>query len=257
MTTLTLLMKIRENNQLKQIRKDLKTNLGGLKVKWKILGTALGGWVQVSLSGEDEGIATNYMNQKIGLCPSSLDAVKKISPLKGFIHKIGSSSKKLSLDVGIFQPEIVPAIIPLTNLQRELAEGRNVTLGTIADLFGFCEGLPVKIKVDSLDENKTHINASLSSEQINTYQVWRESLLQRLLVVHSSLQEIEIVLKHSKLYRDVIDIESLGFFAHALTCKLGTDAAGVIPKIGKKLKNARFSVFNPLLLKNFLKKQSI
>ena len=254
MTTLTLLTKIKDNNQLKQIHKDLKTHLGGLKVKWKILGKVFGGWVQISLLGEDEGIAANYLIQKIGLCPISLDAVKKNSTLKGYIHNIGRDSKRLSLDVGVFQPKIVPAIIPLINLQKELAEGRRATLRTIVDLFGFCEGLPVEIKVDSLDENKTNINASLSSEQINIYHVWQESLLQRLLVVHSSLQEIEMVLKHSKLYRDVIDVESLSFFAHALTCKLGTDAAGLIPKIGKNLKNARFSLFNPMLLRNFLSK---
>jgi hypothetical protein len=40
---------------------------------------------------------------------------------------------------------------------------------------------------------------------------------------------------------------------HALTCKLGTDAAGLIPKIGRNLKNAKFAVFNPKSLRAFLK----
>jgi hypothetical protein len=42
-----------------------------------------------------------------------------------------------------------------------------------------------------------------------------------------------------------IDIEPLGILEHVLTCKLGTDAIGLIPKIGKKLKKTKFVVFNP------------
>ena len=254
MTILTLLTKINDNRQLKQVRKNLNTQLNGLKVSLKILGTVAGGWVQVSLSGEDEGIAMNYLIREIGLCPSTLERMKKFSTLNGYIHDIRRDGSGLSIDVGIFQPKIIHAVVPLTNLQTELVEGRNVALRRIADLFGFCEGLPVKVKLDGFDENETRINAWLSSEQISKYQVWRESLLQRILVVYSSFQEIETTLKHSELNRDIIDVEPLGFFAHALTCKLGTDAAGLIPKIGRKLKNARFAVFHPVILMNFLKK---
>jgi len=38
-----------------------------------------------------------------------------------------------------------------------------------------------------------------------------------------------------------------------LTCKLGTDAAGLIPKIGRNLKKAKFAVFNPKTLRAVLK----
>jgi len=34
-------------------------------------------------------------------------------------------------------------------------------------------------------------------------------------------------------------------FEHAVLCKLGTDAAGLIPRMGKNLRKAVFSVFNP------------
>jgi hypothetical protein len=61
-----------------------------------------------------------------------------------------------------------------------------------------------------------------------------------------------MTLEHAKLDRDVIDVESLGLLEHALTCKLGTDAAGLIPKIGRILKNAKFAVFNPKRLTNLL-----
>jgi hypothetical protein len=48
----------------------------------------------------------------------------------------------------------------------------------------------------------------------------------------------------------------MGMFEHALTCKLGTDAAGLISKIGRKLRNARFTVFNPRKIRKFLEPNS-
>ncbi len=233
MTTLTLLTKIKDDSQLKQIGEALKVPLEELEVEVKMLGTAAGGWVQVELSGEDEEIATNYLIQKVHLCPSSLDNVKKFSTLKGYIQKIGKN--ELTVDVGVFQPEIVHATVPLLHLQDKLVDGRKIALKKIAELFGFFEGLPLNLKVKEVDGEESRIDAELASKQIRQYAVWRESLLDRLLVMGASLIKVEETIKHAKLYRDVIDVEPLGLFEHALTCKLGTDAAGLIPKVGRNL----------------------
>ena len=250
MTALTLLTKIGDDSQLKQIGEALKAPLEELEVKVKMLGTATGGWVQVELSGEDEEIATNYLIQKVRLCPSSLENVKKFSTLKGYIQKIGKT--ELTVDVGVFQPEIVHATVPLRHLQDELVDGRKIALKKIAELFGLCEGLPVSVEVVGLNEEESRIDAELSSGQIRQYIVWRESLLDRLLVLGSSLNEVKAAIEQAKLRRDVIDVEPLGFLEHALTCKLGTDAAGLVPQLGRMLKNARFSVFNAKTVMNFL-----
>jgi hypothetical protein len=252
MTTLTLLKKIDNDNQLKQLDKALKLPLNGLEVEIKILGTVSNGWVQIALSGEDEGIATNYVIKELGLCPSSFENVRKISTLKGYIKNIGKTGAELSVDVGVFEPKIVHATIALLRLQAQLVDGRKIALRKIAELFGFCEGLPLNIKINGLNEEKSHIDAELSSKQIRKYAVWRESLLDRLLVFGPSLHDIKTTIEHAKLDRDVIDVEPLGLFEHALTCKLGTAAAGLIPKIGRNLKNARFDVFNPKVLRDFL-----
>jgi hypothetical protein len=252
MTALTLLTKIDDDKQLKQVAKALQVPLNGLEVEIKVLGAVAGGWVQVSLSGEDEGIATNYLIKEVGLCPSSLKNVKKFSTLKGYIQNIGKNGGELSVDVAVFQPKIVHATVSLRHLQAELVDGRELALRKIAELFGFCEGLPVNVKVKDFDEEESRIDAELSSKQIRRYAVWRESLLDRLLVLGPAFHEVEATIERARLDRDVIDVEPLGLFEHALTCKLGTDAAGLIPKIGRNLKSARFAVFNPKTLRHFL-----
>ena len=253
MTTLTVLAKINNDYQLKQIDKALKLAFEGLEVEAKILGTVADRWVQIALAGEDERIATNYVIKEIGICPSNFGNVKKLSTLNGYISTLKKNGEKLSVDVGVFEPKSVHAIIPLQRLQAQLVDGRKIALGKIAELFGFCKDLPVSVKVSCLNEEESRMEAELSTGQVERYQVWRESLLDRLLVLGSPLHEINMTLKHARLDRDVIDVETLGLLEHALTCKLGTDAAGLIPKIGRNLKNVKFAVFNPKRLREFLK----
>jgi hypothetical protein len=253
MTVLTLLTKINHNFQLKQVDKALMPMLKGLEVDAEILGTVADGWVQIDLAGEDEGVATNYLIKEVGLCPSSFESVKKFSKLKGYVKNIAKSGSELSVDVGVFQPKIVCATVALRRLRGQLVDGREIALGRLAALFGLCEGLPLTVKVTDLNEKESRINAELSSKQVGRYANWRESLLDRLMVLGSSLHEIKIALQHAKLERDIIDVEPLGLLEHALTCKLGTDATGLIPKIGRNLKNAKFAVFNPKTLRTFLK----
>jgi hypothetical protein len=252
MTTLTLLTRINSDRQLKQISKTLKLAFEGLDVEAKILGTAADRWVQLALAGEDEGIATSYILKEIGVCPASVENIDKFSVRKGFITNLEQSKEEMLVDVGVFKPEVVQATVPLRHLQAYLVDGRKVALKRIAELFGFCEDLPINVKVVRLNKEEMRVEAELSEKQKSVYDNWRESLLDRLIVLGPALYEIKRALNQAKLDRDVISVEPLGVFEHALTCKLGTDATGLIPKIGRTLKNAKFAVFNPKRLRQFL-----
>jgi len=48
----------------------LKVLLSGLKVKTKILRADSLGFVQISISGEDENVAVRYLDDNIGVCPT-------------------------------------------------------------------------------------------------------------------------------------------------------------------------------------------
>ena len=103
-----------------------------------------------------------------------------------------------------------------------------------------------------MNEEESRIEVELAMSQVERYEVWRDSLLDRLLVVGSSLYEVKMALEHARFERDVISVEPLGMFEHALVCKLGTDAAGLIRQLGRNLRNAKFTVFNPKRLRQFL-----
>lgn len=243
MTVLTLLAKAYGANQLQQIDEALKRTFEGIAVEAKILGTIADGWVQIEVTGEDEKIATNYLIKEIGVCPRTLGNMKKFSTQKGYISNF-VDGKELLVDIGVFEPTAIHAAIPLQSLQMQLVGGRQVDLGKIGELFGFCKGLPIHVKVIQLSEEGNYIEAELASKQVSNYALWRESLLDRLFVLGVSFNEVKTALAHAKLYRDVINVGSLGLLEHVLTCKLGTDAAGLIPSIGRNLKQASFAVFD-------------
>jgi hypothetical protein len=252
MPTVTLLIKVYNSFQQKLIEKFLKSMLKGLKVKIEIRGVTSRRWVQTTVSGEDETVALHYLEDEIGLCPTRLERLRKFSTIKGRITSLYKSRIELRVDIGVFSPDIVDATILLQHLQGQLVDGRKTSLKKLAELFGFCENLPVSVKIHNVDEENRRIETMLSERQLIRYKGWAESLLDRLIVSGASFNEVMLALKKTRCNRDIVNIETLGFFEHAIVCKLGTDAVGLIPKMGKNLRNASFSTFSPRKIMEFL-----
>jgi hypothetical protein len=209
-------------------------------VEVKVLGNSVNKWVQVSVIGEDETVAASYIKKEIGTCPVSLDTVEKDSVLKGYVSKIDPD--KLVVDVGVFEPKVTQATVPLTALQRHLSGGKEDTLQKIAQAYAISEGVPLSVKVISKEDGT--LQAELSPEQIEKFQSWQQSLLDRLIILRASKDLVTSVLERTRLDRDVIDVETLGLFEYALTCKLGTDATGLIPRVGRYMRNTVLVVFS-------------
>jgi hypothetical protein len=245
MTQQTLLTRACHAMQLKQIERLLKLNLEGLDVNVKVEGVVAGRWVKISLSGEDEAIATNYVRREFGVCPESLANVKRFTTVKSYLSNPAKNRDALHVDIGVFQPETVYATVPLRHLQAALSDGRKFALKKIVELFGFCEDLPLSLKIIEVKTAEEQVEAEFATEQLGKFTSWRESLLDRLIVLGSPLHEVKKTLSYTGLSRDVIGIEALGMFEHALTCKLGTDAVGLISQLGRNLRSARCTVFSP------------
>jgi hypothetical protein len=245
MPTVTLFAKAYNNRRLDNFDKNLKLTLEGLRVEAKTCGATARGWIQISISGEDEKVALRYLEDRIGLCPANLENINRFSTIKGRIASLEKSRSELRLDMGVSSPNIYDAVIPLARLQAQLVDGRTVPLEKIVELFGFCENLPFTVKIDGIDKEKNLIEAEVAERQRRQYVEWTESLLDRLLVLGASLSGIKLAVEKAGFDRDVINVEPLGGFEYAVVCKLGTDAVGLIPKIGRNLRNARLAVFSP------------
>ncbi len=239
MTNLILLVKAYTNGHLEEIDTLLQNQFKDLGVKLKLDITA-NKWVNAWISGEDETVVTNYIKKQIGLCPVMINAVEEGAFLKGYISKI--EENRLKVDIGIIEPKIIHAILPLTVLENQLTKSKEEPSKKIFENYGIVEGLPISVKVTS--KNSDSLNCELSPEQVNKFQAWQQSLLDRLIILRASKEFVSSVLEKTRLDRDVIGIEELGMFEYALTCKLGTDARGLIPRVGRYMRKSVFVVFN-------------
>jgi hypothetical protein len=255
MPIVTLLTKAHNNLQLSHVDKFLKSKFEGLRIMTNVVGTTPSGWIQLTVSGEDEKVALHYLDDQIGLCPTSLEHVERFLVTKGYLTLESQSKYDLYVDIGVFSPDIVHARIPLQHLQAQLVDGRKIALRKLSELFGFCENLLLTVKISNIDSDESRVEAVLSEKQLIQYGNWMNSLLDRLIIIGSSEHEIEWAVKKAGLDRDVVGVQSLAFFEHAVVCKLGTDAVGLIPKIGKTLRNATFTIFDPRKIIEFLETQ--
>jgi hypothetical protein len=256
-TTLTLFAKVHKERHLKQIETILDELFEGLDAKYEIINTSEMRWVQIEVTGKDEVVASNYIAKNIGLVPVNIGKARKFADHMGLIESHQSNENEILVDIGVFQPKIFYGKISLGSLQKQLVGGVEVGMPKIVELFALGKNMPVGFKVNIINDQDDEIDGELSAAQVRKFRVWRDSLLDRLIIVGASLTEVRRALEQAIAYKDVIDIETLGILEHALICKLGTDAVGLIPRIGKILRSANLDVFSPRKIASFLGTETI
>jgi len=218
----------------------------GLRVELKVVGKTDSGWIQVEVSGEDETVALHYLDREVGLAPCSTERLKKLSTVRGRVISPGENENKLRVDIGVFSPQICDAVVPVKSLQAQLADGKELSLQQIAELFCLYENLPLKVKiVGSIKAGKKCVEAELSEVQLSRVKRWIRSSLDRLLVLGALFSDVEYAVYASKHALDVVRVESLGLLEHVVVCKLGTRAVGLMPRLGRLLPQAALAPFCP------------
>lgn len=236
MPTLTLLEKVYGPFRPEGFEPTLASLCKGLRVELRVVGSTDRGWIQIEVCGEDEAVASRYLDREIGLAPVFLHNLKRFSTIRGKVVFSGESDDNLYVDIGIFIPQTCDASVQLQTLQTQLADGKKLSLQRLTELFCLHTNLPLRVKViREPGLPRKYIEAELSESQLSQMTGWIRSSLDRLIVLGAPLLAVERAVKASRHSRDIIRIEPLGLLEHAILCKLGTDAAGLIPKLGPLL----------------------
>ena len=219
----------------------------GLKVLLDFAGTAGRGWVQIDVSGEDETAALSFLEREIGFVPVCFSKVSKFSVFRGRVVFSGKSESELYVDLGVFYPDFCDGVLSVQRLRAQLADGKDFPLQKLVDLFCLYDNFPLEVKVlqDLGEEQEKTVEAILSEEQVSLFSNWVRSRFDRLIVLGSTFSEVERTVKLSRHYRDIIRVESLGTLEQVIFCKLGTDAVGLIPKLGRFLPDTVLVPFSP------------
>ena len=256
MTAITLLEKGYGSFSLPNLETMLSSVCEDLQVKIKVQGKTTRDWIRIEVTGEDESVALRLLDREIGLAPTSTESVGRFSAVRGKVIDSVRSTTELRIDVGVFAPKVCDAVIPCQRLQAQLADGENLSLQRLIKLFCLYDFTTLHIKiVADLNVEEGLWEAELSETQLYRFSDWLGSNLDRLIVLGARQREVEASVERSRHSRDVLRIETLGLFEHAILCKLGTDGVGLMPKLGPYLRHAYFAPFSPRKIKEEIKRE--
>ena len=192
------------------------------------------------------------------MAPNSGEKVGHLSGVRGRVLDTARSKAELHVDIGVFKPEFHVAVIPLWRLRSQLVDGRDLSLNQIAELFCLCDFVPLNIKVlASSEREQGWWEAEFSELQLSKFTGWLTSSLDRLIVLGAARVEVDETVVRAHHFRDVLRVENLGALEHAVLCKLGTDAVGLVPKLGPRLAAASLVPFSPRRIRQVIARPSL
>jgi hypothetical protein len=246
MPTVTVLEKLYGSGSPETFERLYSGLVTGLNVQLSFAGTTDRGWIQLEVSGEDETAALSLLDREIGLAPVSLDNLKRFSVMQGKVVFSSKSEKELYVDLGIFSPKTSDAVVSGKRLCAQLADGKEVPLQQLVEVFCLYDNMPLEVKIiQGVEGANKNLEAGLSEAQFSLFSRWVRCRFDRLIILGSLFYDVERAVKLSRHSRDIIKTESLGVLEQVVLCKLGTDAVGLIPKLGRYLKSAVLVPFSP------------
>lgn len=242
MQEVVLLQKIYKVS-IEEAEKFLKKILGDLDCSLTGLSAVENGWLRVQVSGRDERVVVRLLKKECGLAPISVANVEHFSTFRGRVIFSGRSRTEAFVDVGAFSPNPVYAKIPLRTLQGQLVDGRKLALQRIEEMFVLLDNLPLEVRVVRVDVET--LAAELTERQVGIFGRWVDERFDRLIVLGVPIGGVMRAVERARLEGDVLGVESLGLLEHVIVCKLGTDAVGLVPRLGRCMPSGGLGVFSP------------
>ncbi len=229
-----------------ELRAPLEARLrklsSSLDVSVQLQGVTSNGFVKIGVQGSDSEVFTELIKRNLGLAPSGLSEVEVHDNFKAYATRIDVKRQTIEVDLG---PVSTRSEISREALVAQLGDGRNIPVDKIARSYCIEEGVPILVRITSIDPDRRHIEAWISDNQTSRFEQWRRQRFHRIVAVGGFHDELREAMRISRVERDVIELEELALTAHSLVCKLGTDAPGIIAKIGRYVSNFRLYAFLP------------
>ncbi len=237
---------------LQKFNQKLGEETKELDVEIKRIDFTSGDWIFVEYNGEDNEIFTELLRRDYGFIPVKFSKVKHGEIYRGFIIGDENRGRGIRIDIGIISPRLSYGLYPLHKIKDQLAEDKSESLKEITEKFCLHKGIPINVRIEEI-RNVKRISLSVTNEQESYLKDWDRYPFDRVVVIGAFNDQVRKAIKITRLDRDIIKIESLSFTSNILTCKLGTDAPGVISKLGQELRDAKLYSYIPRLKRGISK----
>jgi len=193
-----------------------------------------GQWLQVRARGEDADAFLNLLKQEYGEASVSRARLEKWDVVRGFVAGAGRIGYGVYVDIGVQDPRPKDALYPLHRMRAQLADGEPRSAREILDTNALVDFVPLNMIVTELEGE--NITVELDDQARENLVSWRKYPFDRVIVVGADKAFVENAVRASELQSDVVRVESLSLFVQSVICKIGTEAPGVIAKIGNRLR---------------------
>jgi len=224
--------------RLEKALDELKTELNATT---NLDGFTSNRWARIGVSGEDSEILAELITKEYCLAYTDLREIDVPGVYESIITR--SNAQGVEFDVGLEKPGHVNCSVPASHLIAQLADGKNIQTREIIDDYCLFPGVRLSVRVTRKTDNQ--IEAWLSDTQIERLSRWITSGLDRIEAFDCYRQEVEAAIIKANLSRDIISTDQITLTVQSIVCKLGTDAVGLIPKLGSVLKKQRLRPFIP------------
>src|SRR5208337_4880747 len=191
-----------------RLEKALDELKSELKATTTLDGFTSNGWARVGIIGEDSEILTELIAKTFGLAHTDSREIEVPSVYESIIT--GLSAHGVEFDIGLEKTSHFKCLVPASHLIAQLADGKNIPCREIVDDYCLFPGVRLSVRVTRKTDD-----------------------------------EFEAAILKAHLSRDIISTDRITLTVQSIECKLGTDAVGLIPKLGSVLNRQKLQPFIP------------
>ncbi len=228
------------NVNLENALSDLR---GELSASTRLDGFSKKGWARIEVDGQDHEILLELIARELGHAQIDIDNIEMHGIYQGIV--VGRSTNRVEVDIGLERPKPLNATIQLSTLRAQLADGKPLRCEEIVYNYCLFPSAKTLIRITQLEPESGIIEGWFADSQVREFSDWVARRLDRIQVPDSYKHEIELAIQRAHLERDVVSVESITLTVQSVLCKLGTDAIGLIPKLGSVLKGRELKLFVP------------
>jgi hypothetical protein len=224
------------------LEESLSELKGGLSASTKLVGFSDRGWTKIEIDGEDREILHEIVSRKLIRAQTDLDQVDAQGTYPGIVNGFGAN---LEVDIGLEEPEPLNVSISLKALRAQLCDGKPLSGMEIGEYYCIHPDERLTVRLTRIDHGVGKVEGWLADSQIDLVSELIACRLERVQVYSCTRRRLAFALRQAGLERDVISVESNTLTTQSVVCKLGTNAIGLIPKLGAVLRRSELKPFLP------------
>jgi hypothetical protein len=225
------------------LEEELSHLKGDLSASIRFVGFSKRGWATIDVTGEDSEIVSELISRTLGLARTTLSDIQRHGNYEGLVN-VGSAGY-LEVDIGIEKPKPLKVMVKLDSLRAQLCDGKPLPIKEIVEHYCLYPNSKVTTRVTTLEPGAGVIEGCLADSQISLFSDWIATRCDRILAFDCSQRELALAIQKAHLHRDIISTDPITLTTHSILCKLGTDAIGLIPKLGSILRKRQLQPFIP------------